>query len=607
MTNQLTAAGFASMANASILMDHPDLGCIRIFSRASNTFSPEHAEILAEVANQLAIAISQTRMREQIQKHTAELEEHVRERTTQVQDLYDNAPVGYHSVDANGILVSINQTALNWLGYARDELVGKHHACIFAPQVAPALAANFERSKQEGVLNDFESIAQRKDGTRFPVMINSIAIYDAQGQYQSNRSTMADITVRKQAERSLQESRDALNTANRELARAAKLKDEFLANMSHELRTPLNAILGLTEGLSEQMIGPLNERQLSALAVVETSGKHLLTLINDILDLSKIEAGGEALHMTSVSVSSVCETSLTFIKQTAHKKQIKVSATLDQSVKWITADERRLKQMLVNLLTNAVKFTPERGRVELHVLGDAANKTASFSVRDTGIGIAPQDITNLFKPFVQVDGSLTRQYEGTGLGLALVARMAEMHGGSVSVESEVGRGSCFTLILPWTDEMHLDPTASIHVDPLPSISSMPTLAESETIANAPLVLIAEDNEANILTVSSYLKAKGFRVNIAQNGQEALEIVHVEQPAVILMDLQMPVLDGLETTRRLRQDRNAQISKIPIIALTALAMPGDRERALTAGANEYISKPANMKHLIELINRLVQSP
>ncbi|MEI7644634.1 MAG: ATP-binding protein [Chloroflexales bacterium] len=262
-------------------------------------------------------------------------------------------------------------------------------------------------------------------------------------------STMRDITTEKKVE-------ETLRRANAELARAARTKDEFLANMSHELRTPLNAVLGLSEALQEQVYGPLNVRQHESLSVIESSGRHLLTLINDILDLSKVEAGRLDLQVEFISVADVCQSSLVFVKGMAIKKSIKLAFLLNDQMAEAAVDPKRMKQMLVNLLSNAVKFTPDKGQVSLDVIADAVAGVIRFNVQDTGIGIAPDDKARLFQPFMQLDSSLNRQHEGTGLGLALVRRLAELHGGSVTVESTPGQGSCFTISLPYHPLQALD-------------------------------------------------------------------------------------------------------------------------------------------------------
>jgi PAS domain S-box-containing protein len=239
-----------------------------------------------------------------------------------------------------------------------------------------------------------------------------------------------------------------LEAANLELAKGARLKDEFLANMSHELRTPLTAVLGMTEALQDQVYGPLNEKQLRSLEIIERSGNHLLALINDILDISKIEAGKLDLEMMPVLVSEICESSLRMVRGPAEKKKITLYSRFNGRAEKISADQRRLKQVLVNLLSNAVKFTPEGGMVTLTVEDRMETDRVCFRVRDTGIGIEPEARKQIFEPFTQVDGGFARSQEGTGLGLALVRRLVHLHGGEISLESRPGEGSTFTVELP---------------------------------------------------------------------------------------------------------------------------------------------------------------
>ncbi len=415
---------------------------------------------------------------------------------------------------------------------------------------------------------------------------------------------VADITERKQVEAALaaerallaqrvEERTAELSLANAELARAARLKDEFLASMSHELRTPLNAVLGMSEALQEQVYGPLNDKQFNALQRIEESGRHLLSLINDILDLSRIEAGKLELQVTMVDIYAVCQASLYFIDKAAHDKNLTVLAQIGDDIN-LYADERRLKQVLVNLLSNAVKFTPNGGQIGLEVINVPEEPAVKFIVWDTGIGIAQEDMGRLFKPFVQLDSRLSRHYEGTGLGLTLVYRMVEMHQGSVTVESEVGQGSRFIVTLP----AYARPDAQEQDAPRPEEITKPAGSASP----ATLILLAEDNEANIATISDYLEAKGYNLVIARDGAEALLRSKEIHPDLALIDIQMPIMDGLETIHRLRAD--VQFNTMPIIALTALAMPGDRERCLNAGANEYISKPVSLRRLANVIEQLL---
>jgi signal transduction histidine kinase/ActR/RegA family two-component response regulator len=415
-----------------------------------------------------------------------------------------------------------------------------------------------------------------------------------------------EIADRKRAEVALQQERELLaqrvaertvelSKANAELARTARLKDEFFANMSHELRTPLNGILGSAEILTTGIFGEVNEKQTKYLHNIDESGRHLLSLITDILDLAKTEAGQLQVDVRPMSVDAVCEASLRLTKQIAHKKRLKVFYNPDEQVKIISADERRLKQMLVNLLSNAIKFTLEGGQVGLDIVGHAERQIVDFTVWDTGIGIAQEQMDLLFQPFVQLEGGLARQQGGTGLGLSLVYKMAELHGGSVSLESEVGQGSRFTITLPWPQA---ETAAEVELEEPEGTSVVRQTVPAPVSGEARLVLLAEDNEDNLTTFGDFLLAKGYRVMEARNGREAIERALEERPAVVVMDIQMPGMDGLEATRRFRSD--ARLADIPIIALTALAMPGDRERCLEAGANEYLSKPVSLKHLAETI-------
>jgi signal transduction histidine kinase/DNA-binding response OmpR family regulator len=537
----------------------------------------------------------------------------------------------------------------------------------------------------------------------------------------------AEIYVRA---REVEEVNRQLRAANMELARAARLKDEFLASMSHELRTPLNAILGLSEALQEEVYGGLNAPQLKTLHTIETSGRHLLELINDILDLSKIEAGKLELDLHPTAVEPLCQASIQFIKQLAHQERLQVTVTLDPAVTMIHGDQRRLKQVLVNLLSNAVKFTPEGRTIGLEVVGDVAQQAMRFTVWDQGIGIAPEELPRLFQPFVQLDSSLARPHAGTGLGLALVARMVELHGGSVMVESTLDQGSRFTVTLPWQagaasgEEVSLapeggppsgrglqraliiedSPTAANQISRYladlgitsvmypqgegavawasemqpdvvildiqlpqssgwevlqclkaePRTQDIPVLilsvvddtphglaagaaawlvkpitrqqlqdvlarivvqgerhvpatttlrAAPDPARDAPIILLAEDTENNITTLSDYLLSRGYRLVIARNGWEAVEHARTRTPAVILMDIQMPGMDGLEATRRIRA--LPERAETPIIALTALTMPGDRQRCLDAGANDYLSKPVSLKGLLAAIEAQLQ--
>ncbi|MBP0005986.1 MAG: PAS domain S-box protein [Cyanobacteria bacterium SBC] len=487
----------------------------------------------------------------------------------------------------------LNRAHLELFGYDRlEELVGQSWRCLYSPEdlerfdreIFPVLER--ERAWQGEVR------ATRKDGSIFVEGISLTLTDDG-----LLICVCRDITDRKRAE-------IKLHRTNEELARATRLKDEFLANMSHELRTPLNAILGMTEGLQEGIFGEVNKKQIKALQTIERSGSHLLELINDILDVSKIEAGQIELHHASTSVASLCHSSLIFIKQQALKKRIQLEIKLPPDLPDLWVDERRIRQVVINLLNNAVKFTPQGGRIALKVTfplpREARAKTGEFlriSAIDTGIGISSENIKKLFKPFVQIDSALNRQYTGTGLGLALVKRLVELHGGTVKVTSQVGVGSCFSIDLPCSTSTRSSPPQKI-----PSELNL-DLKQSEGEI-CPVILLVEDNKANIETVSSYLRKKGYCILLAKNGLESIELARSKHPNLILMDIQMPGIDGLEAIQQIRRYPN--LVDVPIIALTALAMVGDRERCLAAGANDYLSKPFKLKQLTGCIQKLLDS-
>lgn len=442
------------------------------------------------------------------------------------------------------------------------------------------------------------------EGVEIPVSQAIIAHRDGHGTVEYFSTIMRDMTLHKQAEDALRRSRDELSSANIALEKAARLKDEFLASMSHELRTPMTSILGLTEALREELYGVLNEKQLRAVNTIEQSGKHLLDLINDILDLSKIEAGQFKLNLAQCSVDEACMAALHMTRGMAQQKRQSVSFTINPTAIDIEADVRRLKQMLVNLLGNAIKFTPEGGQVGLDVEADANEGVVRFHIWDKGIGIAEENIPKLFEPFTQLDGRLSRQYSGTGLGLSLVRRMAELHGGSISLESKVGEGSRFTLSLPWRlsrAATHGGLAGGDHEDPAFASAAL----MGERTKHVTKVLIVDDNLSMMEMYVDYLRRTGYEVRAVDNGLTALEVLPHYHPDVILMDIQMPGLDGLEVIRRIRSRREQEFARIPIVALTALAMPGDRERCLDAGADEYLAKPVSLMRVSQLVADLAQ--
>lgn len=453
----------------------------------------------------------------------------------------------------------------------------------------------------------------------------------------------------------VEERTTELRQANDELAKASRLKDEFLASMSHELRTPLHAILSYAELLQEEIYGPLNERQLRSLYDLAEVGKHLLALINDLLDVSRIEADKLELEISEVKIGEICEASLRFIQQSASQKNLQIITSFDERLATMEADERRLKQILANLLNNAVKFTPAGAQIGLNVTLRERTGQVKFVVWDCGIGIEAENLQKIFQPFVQIDARLARNYPGAGLGLALVDRLTKLHGGTVSVASEPGKGSRFTVLLPLhqavaplpseeakpllpleaqssnfaimkvpvglladqtnlvvkttIEETKLNGHSANQAEPaLASYTPIPVTGQEQQPAGAllkqvkPLLLVGEDNELNRKTLVDFLEFKGYAVVVAEDGQQAIDVAARHNPDLILIDVQMPVLDGLSAIREMRTQGNAK----PIIALTGLAMHGDEQRCLSAGATAYYSKPVRLNELVAVIDRQLRS-
>jgi PAS domain S-box-containing protein len=551
-----------------------------------------------------------------LQELNQSLEAKIEQRTNELwqvnklqRTILDSTDYSIITTDINGIIQVFNHGAEQMLGYSMGEIVGQATPAIFCDaQELAELAINLTAELGQDIPNGFVALTAkaslglvceeeltniRKDGSRFPILLSTTALRDEKDQIIGFLSIGKDISDRKKAEA-------LLKATNQELLRATMLKDEFLANMSHELRTPLNAILGITESLSEEVFGPLQEKQKSMLQVVENSGNHLLELINDILDLAKIEANEMTLDYQASNIKNICQSSLMFIRQMAIQKNLQLDLKGPPSELETSLDERRIRQVLINLLSNAIKFTPSGGKITLEYSLDRESVPSenspqawiSLAVIDTGIGITSDNLQKLFQPFVQIDSPLNRQYDGTGLGLALVKKIVELHGGYVRATSEFGVGSRFAIALPYSGNIAHLPQQLVNTTTDPS-------AAIESDHEIPLVLLAEDNEASILVISSYLEARGFRVRIARNGLEAIDLVQKESPDLILMDIQMPEMNGLEAIKYIRSNGFDKL----IIAITALAMECDRGKCLAAGADDYISKPIKLKLLFTTIQQL----
>lgn len=624
----------------------------------------------------------------------------------------------------NGRYVYMNPPHARMYGFESSELHGRSWEHLYGPEERARIQAEIFPVLQAQGYWSGEVRGTKKDGSLFDVELN-LTIAPSGDLVCCCR----DITERKGRERALQQTSDEMGRLNCRLQEAARLKDEFLASMSHELRTPLTAVLGISEALQLGTYGPVNELQTQSLKAVYECGRHLLTLINDILDLSKIEAGQMEIFPAHVPVEPICREAIDLVRETAPQKHQYCFSVQPLGV-LVHADPTRLKQMLVNLLGNAAKFTPAGGSIGLEVTADPGEGLLRMTVWDEGIGIDPKEVPRLFEPFVQLDSGLARAHSGTGLGLPLVQRMAEAHGGSICVESRPGRGSRFTIVLPWQAEpaggcpqkaappqgqlalvsiagseerntvtevlrslgfdIHfaepggallrcaqaLNPSliildtgdappgrqairalGTLLRSPCPQLRSILLRSPSETLP-APLVrinsnllkrvsnyatlrslaadiagigpsrscvpppctalaapppgtcpprgrvLLVDDNPTNLSFISAHLASVGYRVHTLTNGPDAIAHCRSTPPDAVLMDIQMPRMDGLEAIRIIRSLADPAAADVPIIALTALAMPGDRDRCIAAGANDYMSKPISLQALTKTLESLL---
>ena len=378
-----------------------------------------------------------------------------------------------------------------------------------------------------------------------------------------------------------------IEAKNRQLEIVSRHKSEFLANMSHELRTPLNAIIGFSEVLIDRIFGELNTKQADYLEDILASGRELLALINEILDLAKVEAGRMELEPAVFSLPAALEQSLTLVREQASRHAITLSLEVAPELELVEADELKIKRVIVNLLSNAVKFTPDSGSVT--VVARNAGEDVQVAVQDTGPGISPADQERIFEEFQQVGQSALQQHEGTGLGLALAKKLVELHGGRIWVESAPGAGSTFTVTLPLRQR-------AIAVE-LPAVSrAVPPTATADR--NGPLILLVEDNPQSIELLTLYLGSAGFQVAVARDGEDGLGQVARLRPAAILLDILLPGLDGWEFLNRVKAD--AALIDIPVIIVSMVDEPG---KGYALGAAKYLTKPVNRYELLATLRHV----
>jgi len=501
-------------------------------------------------------------------------------------------------LDPAGFIVSWNAGAERIKGYDAEEIIGRHFSCFYDPDdsVVQTPDQDLQSAAIEGRF-DREGWRIRKDGSKFLANVIITALRNREGTLQGFSKVTCDITDRRRAEQALQDYAAKLESTNEDLqkyaaaAEAATLaKSEFLANMSHELRTPLNAILGFSEGLLERAEKhPLNGHQKDRLTKIKQSGEHLLSLINNVLDIAKVEAGQMRAHAVRFDVAALAaEVSDLATALLSSKPDVRFVVDLDTSLITLTSDRDKVKQILINLVSNAIKFT-DRGSVTLDVRADG-DDYVRMSVEDTGIGIPKDHLPRVFEKFHQVDTFRG----GTGLGLSICQTFADLIGASLTVRSIEGQGSSFSLCVPLV--LKEQQTGSLQKS-LEEIRDQCRMDAAST--GAPKILCIEDNPTNLLVLCEYLVDAGYAVLPALNSEEGLSLALAEQPEAITLDLMMPLVDGWEILRQLKGDR--QTRNIPVIMTTAI---DNQEVAFSLGSDGYLVKPISRTRLLETIQRLL---
>ena len=567
----------------------------------------------------LANVTERVRAAEALHRAHNELEARVEERTAELADAnlelqklsraVQQSPTSIVITDTDGLIEYINPMFSKITGYRTEEVLGKNPSILKSGQQSDDFYSNLWQTIKSGESWYGEILNRKKSGELFWENASISPIMNEQGETTGFVAVNEDITERKRAEEELRQHRDHLEelvaerTAELSIAKEAaeianQAKSAFLANMSHEIRTPLNGILGVAQILRD---GDLNQQQKEYLDIINNSGQALLTVINDILDHSKVEAGKLKLEPISFNLEAIADDVIKLLQVKAEEKGLALALQImPDCPRQLTGDAGRIRQILLNLVGNAIKITDE-GRVLLHISGRSNHQgmgDIEIQVEDSGIGIEPGVQHTLFESFTQADASTTRRFGGTGLGLSISKQLVDIMGGEISVSSHPGEGSVFLvkLCLPLAESAR---TALLVTDHLIDASNLP--AAGNGIRTGELLLV-EDELTNRTVALALLNKLGFKVTLAIDGHEAVEKSARSSFDLILMDCQMPIMDGFDATQQIRSRENQQGRHIPIIALTANAFESDRKRCLEAGMNDFLAKPYTLEELKSILQR-----
>ena len=501
--------------------------------------------------------------RKQIEAEQAQLGQRLRDHQFYTRSLFEANIDASMTTDPSGIITDVNKQMEVLTDCTRDELIGAPFKNYFTDPERAETAIKLALGEKK--ITDYELTARSRDGKKTVISCNATTFYDRDRKLQGVFAAARDITERKRLDQVLREKNVELESARAVAEKTNLTKSDFLANMSHELRTPLNSVIGFSEVLQDQLFGPINGKQQEYVSNILTSGRHLLSLINDILDLSKVESGKMELDLNSFLLRDSLEASMVILREKAIKGGLEFRLDLAPEAEiGIVADQRKLKQILFNLISNAVKFTPATGTVVVCARRDG--DFIEITVVDSGIGIKEEDIPRLFQVFTQLESVYTKGFEGTGLGLALTRQFVEMHGGRIWVKSEFGTGSSFSFTIPITQAGVREPEAAL-TDDIPG-TGIPGTGNT--------VLVIEDDPRTLATLESALQRKGYRALRASNGLDGVEMAQRDSPDLIVLDLVMPGMNGFDVADRLLLENSA--ADVPILVLTSMDLsPADRAR------------------------------